>query len=314
MSPRSSIDERLSRLREIRNGTDLDKLCEAVPIYLADRSNLIVAEAARLVTDFELTGCESALTHAWKRLIETDDPVKADKGCTAKAAIIGALAKVGYDEPEFYLAAISYRQIEPAWPRAEDTAENVRAGAALALARSQRMRTVDKLVTFVDYQQGTPFDQIHAARAMSDTGSEWAIPLLRMKLLSADVNAEVAGACMSGLLELAPTASIPLVNRFLRSSRENVVLEAAAALGICGKPAAVKCLIDAWKKTADDEIQRSLLLSIGLSRDPSAVDFLIGQLETHHDPELILEALKPSLVYEETRLRVDEVRQRSCGP
>ena len=37
---------------------------------------------------------------------------------------------------------------------------------------------------------------------------------------------------MSGLLDLAPQSSIPLVARFLTNPTENVVYEAAAALGV----------------------------------------------------------------------------------
>lgn len=310
MPPRPSIDERLSRLREIGRANDIETLREVAPMFLGDKSNLIVAEAARLVTDFELAGLESELIQAWTRLIENADPIKADKGCTAKAALIKALATLGYDEPELYLTAIAYQQIEPSWPKAEDTAENVRAGAAFALVRSSQMRTVEKLITFVDYLQGSHFDQINAIRAMSDTGSESAIPLLRMKLLSDEVNSEVAGACMTALLDLAPDKSIPLVARFLKSHREDILLEAAAALGSCARPTAVKCLIDAWDKTADEELRRSLVLSIGLSRDSTAIDFLMTLLETRHDRELAMEALKPSLVYEEVRQRVNEAQKR----
>ncbi|WP_397569219.1 HEAT repeat domain-containing protein [Schlesneria sp. T3-172] len=314
MPPRPSIEERLACLREIRSGGDLTQLREAAARHLPDRCNLIVAEAAKIVREFELSGMEPDLLRAWTRLIDGPDPMKADKGCWAKTALIEALAALNYDDPELYQAALTYQQIEPAWPDAIDTAENVRASAAFALARSVRMRTADKLIAFVDYLQGSTFDQVNAVRAMSDTGSESALPLLRMKLRSHGIHSDVAGACMTGLLEMAPTTSIPLVAGFLKSEREELVTEAAAALGSCGKPEAIKSLILAWNRTRDDGLRRSLVLSIGLSRDPSAVDFLIQQLELHHDPDLILNALKPNLVYEEIRLRVDEAKQRRKRP
>lgn len=313
MPPRPTIDERLRFLREIRTDGDLAKIRETAIKNLADKTNLIIAEAAKLVGEFELTGLEPVLLAAWNRLIDHSDPVKADKGCTAKTAIIEALGSLKHDDSEFYLAAIQYKQMEPGWPQSEDTAENVRAGSAFAIARSQQLRIVDKLTPFVDYLQGSRADRINAVKAIADTRHESAIPLLRLKLLSGDDEAEVMGACMSGLLDLAPLRSIPLVAEFLTNPTESVVLEAAAALGVCGKPAAVEALINAWRRTANKDQQRSLLISIGLSRDPSAINFLISQLESRRDIETVLEALKPSCVYEETQRRVREVMQKLEG-
>lgn len=304
MAPRISIDERLQRLREIRDQGDVDKIREAALKYLSDSCNLVVAEAARLTSQFQLSGLESALVAAWERLFKHSDPIKVDRGCTAKTVIVEALGLMEYDEPEFYLAGINYHQIEPAWPEAIDTAENVRAGCAFALARSQKMRIVDKLNVFVDYLQGSRIDRVTAAKAIADTRHEMAVPLLRLKLHLGDYNPEVMGICMSGLLDLAPQQSIPLVADFLTNPTESVVLEAAAALGICGRSKAVEALIKFWNRTGEEELQRSLLLSIGLSRDSTAVDFLIAQLESNHHTETILEALKPSCVYQETQNKV----------
>ena len=167
-------------------------------------------------------------------------------------------------------------------------------------------KLIGKLVVST-YLQGTRADRVNAVRAIADTGYESAIPLLRLKLLSGDHDVEVMGGCMTGLLELAPISSIPLVADFLTNPTESVVLEAAAALGICGRPAAVEALIEAWKRSGDEEIQRSLLLSIGLSRDPIAVNFLILQLESGRETEEILEALQPSCVYQEIQTRVRDV-------
>ena len=313
MRPRQSIDEKLRILREVRTEGDPEKIRETAIKYLADKTNLVIAEAAKLIGEFEVTELESELQAAWNRLIEHADPVKADKGCTAKTAIIETLGNLNHDDSEFYLTAIQYRQIEPGWPDAQDTAENVRAGCAFAIARSQQLRIVDKLTAFVDYLQGSRSDRINAVKAITDTRHESAIPLLRLKLLSGDPEAEVMGTCMSGMLDLATQRSIPLVAEFLSNPTENVVYEAAAALGVCGKPAAVEALINALKRTGNKDQQRSLLISIGLSRDPSAINFLISQLEARRDIETVLEALKPSCVYEETQRRVREVMQKIEG-
>src|SRR5207244_2457582 len=117
--------------------------------------------------------------------------------------------------------------------------ENVRAGCAFALARSRNLRIVDKLNAFVDYLQGERVDRLNACQAIADTGHESAIPLLRMKLLQSNDYPDVLGNCMSGLLSLNAKSSIPLVARFLEHVNEQIIAEAAVALGTCGLPEAV---------------------------------------------------------------------------
>ena len=307
MARRSSVDDRLLALRSVRDEGHSDSIRATAIKALSDTSNLVIAEAARLIGQFELSGTEPELVSTWTRLFEHPDPLKADRGCTAKTAIIESLGKLSYDDPDLYLAAMTYSQLEPAWGKPQDSAESIRGGSAFALARSQKIRIVDKLNAFVTLLRGSRVDRVHAIRAMTDTGSESVIPLLRLKLLSGDAEAEVMGACMSGLLELAQQSSIPLIIEFLKNDDDNIVLEAAAALGVCGKPEAVDALIKAWNRTRDDDVRRSLLLSIGLSRDKTATDFLIAQLESKDDAAAALEALKPACVYQETQTRIRSV-------
>jgi hypothetical protein len=307
MAPRLSVDEKLRALREIRDRGELEQIRIAALKNLGDSCNLVVAEAAKLICDFELAGSESDLLRTWERLIGNSDPIKADKGCVAKAAIAQALGGLEYDDPDFYLAGMNYQQIEPAWPKAEDTAEHVRANCAFALVPSKQLRLVDKLNAFVDYMQGSHSDQMNAAAAIADTGHEMAVPLLRLRLQSGDHDAEVLGVCMAGLLKLAPTSSLSLVTSFLKHRNENVVLETAVALGTSGLPKAVESLIDCCKRAPSGDLQRSLLISIGLTRNPAAIDFLLAQLESGRNTETVLDALKPSCVYEETQNRVRDV-------
>lgn len=310
MAPRLSVDDRLRSLREIRDRGDLSEIRKAAIKSLADNCNLVIADAAKLIRDFELSGTEDGLLKVWKTLFEHPDPIKVDKGCFAKTAIVEALARLGHDAPDFYLAAMSYKQIEPNWPAAEDTADHVRANAAFALVPSKQLRLVDKLNAFVDLLQGTPNDHCNAARAIVDTGSEMAVPVLRLKLLLGDPDAEVLGICMSGMLTIAPGSSIPVVASFLNHHDENVAIEAALALGSSNLPKSLEPLIQCWNRIHEGELKRSLLISIGLSRNPSAIEFLISQLESRRYTDDVLEALKPACVYDETRNRVRQILDR----
>ena len=67
MPPRPTVDERLRLLREVRSDGDLTKIRETAIKYLADKTNLIIAVAARLIGEFELTGLEPELLAAWTR-------------------------------------------------------------------------------------------------------------------------------------------------------------------------------------------------------------------------------------------------------
>lgn len=304
MAPRVSIDERMRQLHAVNKEGNLDQIREAATKGLNDSCHLIVAESAKIVCERALSSEIPGLIAKWQELIAHSNPIKADKGCAAKTAIIEALRLLDCDEPDVYLAGIRYHQVEPAWPESEDTADNVRASSAFAIAISRRIRIVDKLNAFIDLLQGSRSDRINAVKAIIETGNEAAIPVLRLKLHAGDFEIEVLGICMSGLLELAAAPSIPFIAQFLGNPSELVVCEAAAALGQCGQPAAIEALVAASKRCRDPEIQRSLLLSIGLSRDPAAIDFLIAQLEKERFAATVLEALKPSCVYESTRVRV----------
>lgn len=308
MPNRLTVDERLIQLRELARLEDHSKILAAVIQSLADKSNLIVAQGAKIAYDLELRGTETALVAAWNRLIKHPEPIKADKGCHAKAAIIQALGQFDYDNPDLYLEGLGYEQEEPAWQKPEDTAENVRAGCAFALARSRSLRIVDKLNAFVDYLLSDQrADRLNACQAIADTGHESAIPLLRMKLLQGSDFPDVLGNCMSGLLCLNAKSSIPLVATFLEHVNEQVIAEAAVALGTCGLPEAVNLLIARYQRASSDDLRRSVLISIGLSRDAVATDFLISQLTTDAPIDAVLQALKPACLYDETRRKVRQI-------
>lgn len=313
---RESIDERLRRVSALRSEGDLAVVRAGLLKGLADSSNLVVAEAAAIVGELELNGFEAALIAAWKRLlVDPDVATKTflDKGCTGKNAIIETLGRLNFDDRNFLLAGLAYQQMEPAWPKSEDTAANLRGGCAFALARSQQMRAIDKLVTFVDLmQRPLRLDRVHAVQAIADVVVEYAKPLLQLKLLSGDSEAEVLGACMSGLLRLDPAWAIPVVARFLNDPNEQVLLEAAAALGESGRAEAVEALLGKLQRTRDRELRQSLLMSLGLSRETNAIDFLIAQVATNQpEVEHALRSLKPASTYPEIRSRVRDAINKS---
>jgi hypothetical protein len=304
MAPKNPVDERFREVQNLRHEADSKILRKKISSALQDRSNLVVSEAAKIIREFELTGFESELLASWERLLT--NPAKLDPGCTAKTAIIEALGQFDFDDPEFYAKAILYQQPEPVWGGTDDTAVNVRGASAFAIARSRRMNIVAKLTTLVELllDPENARSRVFAAQAIADTRRDEAIPVLRLQLGSSN-HAETMGACMTGLLTLAPDTYVPLVATYLEAEREEIILEAAASLGTCGRREAVAVLISAWKRTADPELKVSLLMSIGLSKESSGFDFLISLIaENTRDSEIALDALKPLCVYPDLCQRV----------
>ena len=279
---------------------------------LKDSSNLVAGAAARIVSELELSGFESDLLTAWERFLV--DPATSDKGCRAKSAIVEALGRTGFDDADFWLAGVSYQQVEPMWPAPEDTAVEVRGGCAFGLARSRQLTAVRKLTALVDLLHSpTVADRVHAVQAVADTESESAIPLLKSKMLGGDV-AAVKGVCFAGLLRLAPVEFLPRVVRYLQHNADDIHAEACAALGESGLPEAVDALIASAKKTPSKERLETILQSLGLSRSPAAVEFLITRLQADGSDALAaLHALRPACVHPEVCARVLDATRSSSN-
>ncbi len=302
MAKTNPIDARLKRLVDLADEPDSDSARAELRRCLREPSNLVIAKAAEIIGERELTEFTDELKSLWGPLCSEPE---RDRGCTAKAAIVDALARLGFDDPDFCLTGMKYEQFDPGWPLS-DSAVNVRGGCAALLARSWKIGVNDKLIAMAELLADPErVVRVHAVNAIADVGHECVIPLLCVKAQCGDPKVEVTGACFSALLRLRPEESIPFVARYLRHSDEQLVCEAAAALGECGRPPAIQILIEAWKQTDDRELNESLLISLGLSRHALAVDFLISVLASvTKASETALRALAPNRFYPDIRQRV----------
>ena len=302
MAKANPIDARLKRLAELANEPDSDAAHAELRRCLQEASNLVVAKAAEIIGERELTEFTDELKSLWPTLCSEPE---RDRGCTAKNAILNALARLALDDPDFCLTGMKYVQMDPGWP-SSDSAVNVRGGCASLLARSWRIGVNDKLIAMTELLADPErVVRVHAVHAIADVGHESVIPLLRVKAQCGDDKVEVTGACFSALLRMRPEESIPFVARYLRHSDEQLVCEAAAALGECGRPNAIQILIETWKRSDDRDLQDSLLVSLGLSRHAAAVDFLISILmSATNSSESALRALAPNRFYADIRQRI----------
>ena len=133
MPPRLTVDDKLAALEAAGGSAAADALSAALATALADRSYRVVALAAHLAAEKLVYAAVPWLIRAYTGLL--DKPVKRDPNCLAKKAIVRALHDLDCDDAEFFIAGLSYRQLEPVWGGTVDTATDLRCSAATASVR-----------------------------------------------------------------------------------------------------------------------------------------------------------------------------------
>lgn len=287
-----------------------DQLIDSIETGLKSKSNIVVEFAAKLVGERECRVNKDLLVDAFDYFAE--DGVDRDKNCRAKTPIVEALTSLGYDDPDFYLAGMKYRQLEPAWGDPVETAANVRGASAYGLIRCRSASPAATMIALVDLlSDKEALARVHAAHAIAATGSPAAVPVLRLKARSGDSNFEVLGECFAGLLQNDLTSGIDFVTLYLTRG-EDVAIEAATALGATQDERAIAELISATKLCDDDRLE-AFLVSLSLSRTPTAIDFLINCITGDNFRSLpALKALAPNRFYPDI-LRQVESAVAECG-
>src|SRR5437870_3465820 len=270
MAKSRTLEAKLARLKALRQEPQTPAARAELKKALADRSNYVASRAAEVVGEFGLRDLVPELLAAFDRFLV--NPAKTDPQCLAKNAVAEALTKLGHDDADFYRKGMRHFQPEPVWGGQQDTAAHFRGTCAFGLVQSSCGDSLDVLTRLVDLLADPEKPaRVDAARAAANYSRPEGIPLLRLKILTGDKDAEVAGACFAALLSLAPRESVEFVAGYLGSADADVALEAAAALGESKEPKAVEALKPCGEQHFDAEFKRSLLLSIGLSRQPAAL-------------------------------------------
>jgi hypothetical protein len=297
MGKRLSVDDRLSAIRLLRDQQPSSSVSAELRSALRDKSNLVVAAAAAIAGDQKHTDLQSDLEAAFDRFLV--DPVKNDKLCRAKIAIIQSLDKLGHEREELFLRAATHVQLEPVWGGSEDTAAPLRSFAILALARINYHGLLSVLVdSLTDLHKDV---RIAAAQALGYHGSEAASLLLRLKALIGDKESEVLWECLCSLLTIESSENVTFVSRCLDSGDPAKCEAAIIALGRSRVPAAFDLLRASWQRHPlglDEEI----LLAMAMLRSPASTEFLLeiiaaGQERAAHDAlaALLIHRYDPSL-------------------
>jgi HEAT repeat protein len=269
-NPRGS-DAKLARLNALRNQPLTAETTLELRRYLTDNSNLIVAEAAKLLKDPTASELAGDLVTAFDRFMI--DPEKSDKQCRAKIEIVAALNRLEYPDADVFLRGITHHQDARFGEPGQDAAGALRAFCAFGLARISQPDVVVLLADLLLDLDNTA--RAGAARALGATGMLAAVPLLRFKVRTGDKLPDIISECFASLLTLSFEGSLPFVAEYLKSF-QNALQEAAIfALAETRRPEAFAILQDYWPR-APDALRESLLVSLATFRLPAANDFLIS--------------------------------------
>src|SRR5580700_9443683 len=137
MPGKRSFEEQLAALDGLRQLSP-EACIEPLRKALAHRNNFVVAKAADLVRQFQLTQLTPELLTAFDRFLlcsDKDNPVKADPQCWAKNAISRTLAAFEHQDAAVFLRGMKHIQLEPVRGGASDSAGTLRATCALALVQ-----------------------------------------------------------------------------------------------------------------------------------------------------------------------------------
>jgi len=267
----------LDRLSALHTSTETaGAVAQELKSFLKNRSNFVVAKAAKIAGEQHATELANELVAAFDRLMK--DPAKLDKGCAATTAIIGALYELDYTEPEIYLSAMHHVQMEGSFGPPVDVAAKLRGLSAMGLARTPFRNALDEIVDLlVD-----PWTEARmgAVRALASNGGEAGALLLKLKVLTGETEPDVLGECFSGLLEMAPERSLPLVAKYAESEDLAVAEAALVAIGSTHRPEALKMLAEKWERSVGSPLRKILLLSIAMVRSDDAIAFLVSLLDS----------------------------------
>jgi HEAT repeat protein len=287
------LEDRIDRLRQMRTGSADPEVIPLLRKALSDRSNLVVAEAARTAAELRLSSLIPDLAAAFERLL--GDPPRSDPKCWGKTAVVKALVQLDYSQSSPFVRGAHHVQMEPVWGGQEDTAAGLRAKCFLALVQCSDLTRFEVLRHLID-AVSDPAEGVRAdaVRALQQVGGDESILLLRMKARLGDPHGLIIGHVFDALLSLEQDRGIAFVTEYLNSANPGLRDEAALALGASRLAGAINVLVEAWKGTRDAEFAGILLRAISSSRHGDGIHFLLALVKTGTPAQVAaaLDALK----------------------
>ena len=308
MKKRLSTEDALRAIRAIRDAPENYDLARDLAPFLLHKSNHVAAAAADTVGRLEVGTLAQPLADAFLEWMK--NPAERDPRCDALTAIAKTLAALDHPAARVYLAGIRHVQMEGSFGPPVDTAAALRGICAQGLVRMSHPDALQECVKLLADPETAA--RAGAARAISESGQQAGVLLLRYKALIGDKEEEVTAECFAGLLRLAPAESLEFVASFLNSGSDEIAERAALALGESRLPAALPLLRAAWEAIVQATLRRTLLLAMAMLRQDEAVEFLLARLAEDGEKSA-LDALAALSLYsrdESVRTRIEEILEK----
>jgi len=275
MSKSDPIETALNRLGELRTAPP-ELATKELRTYLGNRSNLVVAKAAKIAAELRLSALIPDLVAAFHRFMK--NPQQLDKRCAAVTEITGALYEMDYREPEIYLIGLRHIQKEASFGPPIDSAAGLRGMSAQGLVRTRYADALAEVVQLLVDPE--PPARLGAIRALASNGGDAGILLLRLKVLTGDAEPEVLGECFAGLLAAAPERSLSFVASYVDDEDEATCGLAIWVPGESRLLPAFEVLKEKWERTVDRASRKVLLAAMAAMRVEESIEFLRSLLET----------------------------------
>ena len=278
MAKAPKLEALMAALREIRGDPTSAAGQTVLQQILTSKQSIAVAQAAPLISQFELTNFVPDLVAAFDRfLIKAAD---SDPGCRAKQAIAETLYRLDIAAESLFLKGIRHIQREPVWGGTEDTAPRLRGTCALGLVRMHYPQVMVELGDLLADPEAEA--RIGAVRAIAYNQTEHGIPLLRLRIKVGD-DSTVISECLIALLQIAPEPSLPLVQELLfpetlLASETDISNAEAAALALSEArlPEAFPLLKAWWESLSIPELRKTGLWAMSTLRQSEAIAFLLS--------------------------------------
>ncbi len=298
MAKRLSTEEKLGMLRELEEAPKSRETSKELRKALKGANNILVAKAAGIAGNRGEEDLIPELLTAFERFMK--NPLKSDKGCLAKEAIIEALDKLEYDDEDIFLRGVAYFQVEPAYLRPVDAATVLRGKCAFALVRVGYPDVVFELTDLLSDPE--PRARIAAVKSLAGAARDVSEPLLRLKATLGDEDHQVIAECLSTLVLINPVRSMGCVEKFLSSPDPIIAESAAFALGESRRKEAFDILRRHGENNMDPRFQDMLLTPIAITRLEEAFEYLVDVIETG-GPDSAAAAVKAIKIYDDERHR-----------
>ncbi|MCU0568081.1 MAG: HEAT repeat domain-containing protein [Oculatellaceae cyanobacterium Prado106] len=269
-------EELLASLAEVREDPTSDAGMKVLGQILKSKSAIAIAQAAKVIGDAEIRSLIPDLVACFPQFMSR--PAETDPGCNAKRRIAEALYRMEYADETLFLQGIHHVQPEPVWGGTTDTAPGLRGMCALGLVRLHYPQVMTELADLLADPE--PEARIGAVRAIAYTSDPQAVPLLRFKVHTGDIDSQVMSECFIALLQLAPQASLPFVGRFLNGASAEIAEMAALAIGESRLPEAFSILHHGWEHCRPTELRKAFLFAIAMLRQDAAFDFLLDLVQS----------------------------------